>query len=96
ELMVEKIPILGEGDIIKQYALLLFAAGITPTFFYFVGLKYTRATAGAFCEMIQAIVAVLVAWIVLGDALAWHQIIAAVVLVVSVTMINLLQARDKS
>lgn len=84
------------GDVLKQYALLLLVAGLTPTFLYFYGLKYTRATAGAFCEMLQAIVAVLVAWLVLGYPLVMHQVVAGIVLLLAVTKINLLQARKKS
>lgn len=90
--VLERAAVIQRAEVFEQYLLLLLVAGITPTFLYFFGLKYTRATAGAFCEMIQAIVAVVVAWVVLGDALAWHQVLAGLALLASVVKINLLQA----
>lgn len=91
--MASQVPLLAEGPILKEYLLLLMVAGLTPLFFYFYGLKYTSAVAGAFCEMSQTLAALAVTWGVMGQALAWHQVAAAATLMVAVVRINVLQAR---
>jgi drug/metabolite transporter (DMT)-like permease len=89
-------PLIFQGWVIRNYLWLLLAAGITPLFLYFYGLKYTSATAGAFCEMVQTLAAVVVTWAVMGQPLKTHQVIAGVVLMIAVTQVNLLQARSAS
>ena len=91
--MASQFPLLTDALILKEYLLLLLVAGLTPLFFYFYGLKYTSAVAGAFCEMSQTLAALLITWGVMGQPLAMHQVVAAAVLMAAVVRINLLQAK---
>lgn len=67
-------------------------SGWIPLLFYFRGLALTRASTAGYFEMMQTIAAVTVTWGVLGDALAWWQVIAAAVLVFAVAMVQRVQA----
>ena len=60
---------------------------------HFKGLELTRAsTAGTF-ERMQTLVAVVITWVFFGQALAWHQVIAAVVLIAAVALVQRAQAQ---
>lgn len=91
-----KLPTLADPTVLRGYLELLLIAGLTPLFFYFWGLKHTSAVAGAFCEMSQALVALGITWGIMGQPLKWHQAVAAAVLVVAVTRINILQAKGEA
>lgn len=93
ELAKSQMHLMSNHVVIKEYLWLLLVAGLTPLFFYFYGLKHTSATAGAFCEMSQTIAALAVTWIVMGQALLLHQIIASLFLAIAVTRVNWLQAK---
>jgi len=73
---------------LRQMAGLLVVAAITPTFLYFAGLARTRASVATFAEMAQTFASLVITWGVLGDALAPHQAIAGVALLVAVVFIN--------
>lgn len=88
------VPMLMDVSVLGEYLELLLIAGLTPLVFYFWGLKHTSAVAAAFCEMSQAIVALGITWGVMGQRLQAHQVIAAGILFVAVTKINLLQAKS--
>jgi DME family drug/metabolite transporter len=93
DLMGDSLPHLANWVVLKEYLWLLLAAGMTPLFFYFYGLKHTSAVAGAFCEMSQTLSALLVTWLVMGQTLHLHQILAGLILVIAVLRVNILQAR---
>jgi drug/metabolite transporter (DMT)-like permease len=67
---------------------LLVVAAITPTFLYFAGLARTKASVATFAEMAQTFASLIITWGVMGDALSPHQVVAGVVLLVSVAFIN--------
>jgi len=73
---------------LRQMAGLLVVAAITPTFLYFAGLARTRASVATFAEMAQTFASLVITWGVLGDALAPHQAVAGVALLVAVVFIN--------
>jgi drug/metabolite transporter (DMT)-like permease len=73
---------------LRQMAGLLVVAAITPTFLYFAGLSRTRASVATFAEMAQTFASLVITWGIFGDALAPHQVVAGVVLLVSVVFIH--------
>jgi drug/metabolite transporter (DMT)-like permease len=72
----------------REMAGLLVVAAITPTFLYFAGLARTRASVATFAEMAQTFASLIVTWGLLGDALGPHQVVAGVVLLVTVVFIH--------
>jgi drug/metabolite transporter (DMT)-like permease len=80
--------VLFQAGTLEQMAGLLVAAAITPTFLYFAGLARTQASVATFAEMSQTFASLLITWGVMGDPLAPHQILAGVLLLVSVAFIN--------
>ncbi len=75
-------------ETLRQMGGLLLVAAITPTFLYFAGLARTRASVATFAEMAQTFASLIITWGVLGDALAPHQAVAGVLLLVAVVFIN--------
>ncbi len=73
---------------LRLMAGLLVVAAITPTFLYFAGLARTRASVATFAEMSQTFAALIVTWGVLGEALRPTQVIAGIVLLVTVVFIQ--------
>ena len=79
------------GETIGYLVALATLSGWIPLLFYFRGLALTRASTAGYFEMMQTIAAVAVTWGVFGDALAWWQVIAAVVLIGAVAMVQRVQ-----
>jgi drug/metabolite transporter (DMT)-like permease len=73
---------------LREMAGLLVVAAITPTFLYFAGLARTRASVATFAEMAQTFASLVITWGILGDMLAPHQVVAGVLLLVSVAFIH--------
>ncbi len=68
-------------------------SGWVPLLFYFRGLALTRASTAGYFEMMQTLAAVTVTWGLHGDALAWYQVIAALLLIFAVAMVQRAQER---
>lgn len=79
------------GETIGYLVALATLSGWAPLLFYFRGLALTRASTAGYFEMMQTLAAVTVTWGVMGDALAWWQVIAAVVLIGAVAMVQRVQ-----
>jgi len=77
-----------EASTLRQMAGLLVVAAITPTFLYFAGLARTKASVATFAEMAQTFASLIITWGILGQALYLHQVLAGVVLLISVAFIN--------
>jgi drug/metabolite transporter (DMT)-like permease len=80
--------VLFTGPTLREMAGLLVVAAITPTFLYFAGLARTRASVATFAEMAQTFASLVITWGIFGDALAPHQVVAGVLLLVSVALIH--------
>ena len=80
--------VLFTSSTLREMAGLLVVAAITPTFLYFAGLARTRASVATFAEMAQTFASLVITWGILGDALAPHQIVAGVLLLVAVVFIH--------
>jgi drug/metabolite transporter (DMT)-like permease len=76
------------GPVLEDMLGLLVVAAITPTFLYFAGLARTRATVATFAEMAQTFASLLITWGVMGEALTPAQMLAGLLLLVSVYFIN--------
>ncbi len=81
--------LLGNAEVLKNFLLLSFAAGVVPLYFYFKGLSRTSASVGGFCELTQTFTALLLTWGVMGQALTLVQVVAGVILLFAVYMVNL-------
>lgn len=71
---------------------LAFLSGGIPLIIYFEGLRRTRASTAGYFEMMQTLAAVIITWGYFGAALAPHQIVAALVLVIAVALVQHAQA----
>jgi len=83
----------------KAIVLLVLLASISggiPLLIYFQGLRLTRASTAGYFEMMQTLAAVCTTWGVLDASLHLHQVIAALVLIVAVTMVHWVQQRIES
>lgn len=69
-------------------ACLVVVSGVTPTFIYFAGLARSKASVATFAEMAQTFASLLITWRVLGYALTPLQIVAGLLLLVTVWFIN--------
>lgn len=67
---------------------IVLVSGTTPILLYYKGLKTTRASVSTIVELVFPFSAVILNWIFLGDKLAWPQIVAGVVLVLSIVQIQ--------
>ncbi len=85
------------GYALMLLILLCVLSGGTPTFIYFLGLKYTRASTAGYFEMMQTLAALLVTWaiptwfpnpLVLPAPLAVHQMVAGGILIIAVVMVQ--------
>jgi drug/metabolite transporter (DMT)-like permease len=63
-------------------------AGGVPLLVYFKGLELTRASTAGYFEMVQTLVAVVVAWVFFRAGLMWHQVVAAAALIGAVVMVQ--------
>jgi drug/metabolite transporter (DMT)-like permease len=68
--------------------LLATLSGGIPLLIYFKGLELTRASTAGYFEMMQTLAAVIITWGFFGAALAWWQVIAALVLMFAVAMVQ--------
>lgn len=68
--------------------LLATLSGGIPLLIYFKGLELTRASTAGYFEMMQTLAAVVITWGFFGDALAWWQVIAGLVLIFAVAMVQ--------
>jgi drug/metabolite transporter (DMT)-like permease len=75
-------------ETLRQMAGLLVLAAITPTFLYFAGLARTRASVATFAEMAQTFASLFITWGVMGEPLRPPQVLAGVVLLVTVAFID--------
>jgi drug/metabolite transporter (DMT)-like permease len=82
------------GRTVAQLVLLATLSGGVPLLIYFKGLELTRASTAGYFEMMQTLVAVIITWVFFGQALAWHQVIAAVVLIGAVVLVQ--RAQDQT
>ena len=80
------------GHTVLWLGLLATLSGGLPLVIYFQGLALTRASTAGYFEMMQTIAAVVITWVFFGDALAPHQILAAVVLIGAVVMVQRAQS----
>jgi drug/metabolite transporter (DMT)-like permease len=76
------------GRTVTQLVLLATLSGGVPLVIYFKGLELTRASTAGYFEMMQTLVAVVITWVFFGQALAWYQCIAAVVLIGAVALVQ--------
>lgn len=76
------------GRTVTQLVLLATLSGGVPLLVYFKGLELTRASTAGYFEMMQTLVAVVITWVFFGQALAWHQVIAAAVLIGAVALVQ--------
>lgn len=76
------------GRTVLQLVLLATLSGGVPLLIYFKGLELTRASTAGYFEMMQTLVAVVITWVFFGQALAWHQVIAAVALIAAVVLVQ--------
>lgn len=83
-------------SILLLLGLAIFSGGI-PTFIYFLGLKYTKASIAGYFEMMQTLAALLVTWLLpailpavgyASSPLYIHQIIAGLILILAVALIQ--------
>ena len=83
----------------KPIVLLVLLASVSggiPLLIYFQGLRLTRASTAGYFEMMQTLAAVCITWGVLDASLHLHQVIAALVLIVAVTIVHWVQQRIES
>jgi drug/metabolite transporter (DMT)-like permease len=81
------------GRTVVQLVLLATLSGGVPLLIYFKGLELTRASTAGYFEMMQTLVAVFITWVFFGQALAWHQVISAAVLIAAVVLVQRAQAQ---
>ena len=89
-------PAAAQANPVRAAALLLVLAipsGGIPLVIYFQGLAWTRASTAGYFEMMQTLAAVVITWGFFGAALAWWQVVAAVLLVGAVAMVQRVQDR---
>ena len=80
------------GTAIGALVLLASISGAIPLFFYFEGLRLTRASTAGYFEMMQTLAAVCITWGFFHAALHAHQIVAAIILIAAVAMVQRAQA----
>ena len=76
------------GKTIIWLILLATLSGGIPLLIYFKGLELTRASTAGYFEMMQTLAAVVITWGFFGAALAWWQVVAALVLMFAVVMVQ--------
>lgn len=76
------------GTTVTQLVLLATLSGGVPLLIYFKGLQLTRASTAGYFEMVQTLFAVIITWVFFGQALAWHQVISAAVLMAAVALVQ--------
>ncbi len=76
------------GSTVAELLALAILSGGVPLLIYFKGLELTRASTAGYFEMMQTLVAVAITWVFFGQALAWHQVIAAVALIAAVVLVQ--------
>jgi drug/metabolite transporter (DMT)-like permease len=81
------------GQVVTWLVLLATLSGGLPLLIYFKGLELTRASTAGYFEMMQTLTAVLITWVGFGAALAWYQVMAAVVLMAAVVMVQRAQGQ---
>jgi drug/metabolite transporter (DMT)-like permease len=79
------------GHVVVWLVLLATLSGGVPLLVYFKGLELTRASIAGYFEMTQTVIAVMITWVGFHAALAWYQVIAAVVLLGAVIMVQRVQ-----
>jgi drug/metabolite transporter (DMT)-like permease len=84
------------GTAIGALVLLSSISGAIPLFFYFEGLRLTRASTAGYFEMMQTLAAVCITWGFFHAALHAHQIVAAIILIAAVAMVQRAQAAIES
>src|SRR6266480_259875 len=92
-------PVAAQTHAAKAIVLLVLLASVSggiPLLIYFEGLRLTRASTAGYFEMMQTLAAVCITWGVLDASLHLHQVIAALVLIVAVTMVHWVQQRIES
>jgi drug/metabolite transporter (DMT)-like permease len=80
------------GKTVLWLILLATLSGGIPLLIYFKGLELTRASTAGYFEMMQTLAAVVITWGFFGNALAWWQVIAGLVLIFAVAMVQRAQA----
>jgi len=73
---------------ITWLVLLATLSGGIPLLIYFKGLELTRASTAGYFEMMQTLAAGIITWGFFGAALAWWQVLAALVLMFAVAMVQ--------
>ena len=73
---------------ITWLVLLATLSGGIPLLVYFKGLELTRASTAGYFEMMQTLAAGIITWGFFGAALAWWQVLAALVLMFAVAMVQ--------
>jgi drug/metabolite transporter (DMT)-like permease len=68
--------------------LLASLSGGLPLVIYFAGLQRTRASTAGYSEMMQTVTAAFITWVFFHEALAPHQIAAALVLIGAVALVQ--------
>jgi drug/metabolite transporter (DMT)-like permease len=76
------------GHTIIWLVLLATVSGALPLVIYFQGLRLTRASTAGYFEMMQTLAAGIITWCFFDAALAWWQVIAAIVLIAAVAMVQ--------
>ena len=71
--------------------LLASVSGGIPLLIYFEGLHLTRASTAGYFEMMQTLAAVCITWGVFHASLHFHQVIAAMVLILAVAIVHRVQ-----
>lgn len=86
-------PAAADGRTAVWLLLLATLSGGVPLVIYFKGLALTRASTAGYFEMMQTLAAVVITWGWFGAALAWWQVVAAIVLIGAVAMVQRAQQR---
>jgi drug/metabolite transporter (DMT)-like permease len=82
------VPAGAGGKEVGLMLLLAILSGGVPLVIYFKGLELTRASTAGYFEMLQTLAAAAITWGFFGAALAWWQVIAAIVLMGAVAMVQ--------
>jgi len=74
--------------VVVWLVLLAMLSGGVPLLVYFKGLELTRASTAGYFEMVQTLVAVVIASVFFDAGLMWHQVAAAAALIGALVMVR--------
>ncbi len=87
-------PLLPTGEL-PRLLVMGIALGYVPMYLYYRGLRSTRAQVATFAELLYAVGAIAVNWVLLGLGLTGTQLVATAVLLIAVMFLVHEQARER-